>query len=56
MRTCIDICYDRCISRFKNTKKNYTEGDLENFKNKKLGMYKWYKSLNKFLVNVDTIK
>ena len=56
MRTCIDTCYDRCISRFKNTKKNYTEGGLENFKNKKLGMYKWYKSLNEFLVNVNAIQ
>lgn len=56
MRTCIDKCYSRCIDRWKrrrNEKFNgYTEDDLEKYKNKKIRMYKWYKSLNKFIEKI----
>lgn len=59
MRTCIDTCYNRCINRYiKKCEENnwkYTTKDLEKYKNKKLGMYKWYKNLNKFLDNINRI-
>ncbi|MBE6153855.1 MAG: hypothetical protein E7166_06505 [Firmicutes bacterium] len=53
MRTCVDTCYNRCITRWKNTMKDYTKEELETYSNRKLGMYKWYKSLNKFLENIS---
>lgn len=53
MRTCINTCYNRCIDRWKNQKANYSEEELEKYSYKKSGMYSWYKSLNKFLYNVD---
>lgn len=55
MRTCVDTCYDRCINRWKNINKNYTEEDLQKYSNRKLGMYSWYKFLNKFLANVNKL-
>lgn len=30
--------------------------ELEKYFNKKLGMYSWYKSLNKFLENINNYK
>jgi hypothetical protein len=35
--------------------KNYTDVDLEEYSNKKLNMFDWYKSLNEFLVNVERL-
>ena len=55
MRTCIDTCYERCINRWKTLTKNYTNEELEKYSNKKLGMYTWYKSLNKFLQNIENL-
>ncbi len=57
IRTCLDNCYYRCIERWKNKKNNnYSKEELENFKNKKLGIYRWYKSLNNFITNIDNYK
>ena len=55
MRTSIDECYNRCISRWKSIMKDYTIEELEKYKKKKIGMYKWYKSLNIFIENVNKI-
>lgn len=55
MRTCVDTCYNRCINRWKNINKNYTNEELQMYSNKKLGMYKWYKSLNEFLENINKL-
>ena len=30
--------------------------ELIRYQNRKLGMFEWYKSLNKFLENVDNLK
>ena len=30
--------------------------ELTRYQNRKLGMFEWYKSLNKFLENVDNLK
>ena len=53
MRTCIDTCYERTLNRWKNLNKNYTEEEYQKYADRKKGMFKWYKSLNKFLDNVD---
>jgi len=55
MRTSIDKCYQRCISRWKNINNDYREEELAKFKNKKLGMYKWYKNLNMFIDKIDKL-
>ncbi len=49
LRTCIDTCYNRAVERFKNTKKDYSQTELENYKKKKLAIYQWYKYTNKFI-------
>lgn len=55
MRTCINTCYNRCIERWKSQRTNYTKEELEKYSNKKLGMYSWYKTLNKFIEEVDKL-
>lgn len=55
MRTCIETCYDRCLDRWKLNKKEYTDEEYQKFYNKKLDMFNWYKSLNKFLEKVDKL-
>lgn len=56
MRTSIDKCYERCINRWKSrTNNNYSKEELEKFKNKKSGMYEWYKSINKFIENINKL-
>ena len=51
-------CYDT-ISSFSNKYGGIIIFDLneeDKFKNKKLGIYRWYKNLNIFISNVDKIK
>ena len=55
MRTSIDTCYKRVLNRFNIKNPNATDVEREKFANKKLGMYKWYKSLNKFLEKIDRL-
>ncbi len=55
MRTCINTCYNRCIERWKSQRTNYTKEELEKYSNKKLEMYSWYKTLNKFIEEVDKL-
>ena len=44
------------VNRWKEISKNYNEEELIRYQNRKLGMFEWYKSLNKFLENVDNLK
>ena len=53
IRTSIEECYKRVINRWKETNKNYNEEELEKYKNKKIGMFEWYKSLNDFIINLN---
>lgn len=55
LRTSVNKCYKRVIDRWKKMNENYTEDDLIKYQNKKLGMYKWYKSLNEFIKNIDSL-
>ena len=49
LRTCINNCYNRCIERYINNNKNITKQELENYKEKKKSIYKWYKYTNECL-------
>ena len=53
IRTCIDTCYKRTIERFKLNNKNYTEEELNKYKERKKAIYKWYKYSNDFLEKID---
>ena len=55
MRTSIDKCYQRCIDRWKSLNKDYTEEELKKYSDKKLGMYSWYKDINKFTIKVESL-
>ena len=55
MRTSVDTCYERCISRWMCSHNNYSLEELENYKNKKRGIYSWYKGLNQFINRVDKL-
>ena len=46
IRTCIDTCYNRTISRFKDNNPNYTNEELEKYMEKKKSIFKWYKFSN----------
>lgn len=57
LRTDIDTCYNRTISRWINNHKinniNYTEEELNAFKERKRAIYKWYKYTNLFIEDID---
>jgi len=55
IRTCIDNCYNRTIERYKKNNPNYTEEELESYKNRKKGIYEWYKQTNEFLDKIERI-
>lgn len=54
MRTGIETCYERTLNRWKNINE-YDEEKYLKFANKKIGMFNWYDSLNKFLEEVDKL-
>lgn len=56
MRTSIETCYKRVINRWKENKNNnYTDEEYQKYINKKQGMFNWYKSLNKFVDDIDKL-
>lgn len=55
MRTAIDTCYERCIERYKKSHPFFTEDELKAYKNKKKGMYTWYKETNQFIKKLEEI-
>ena len=55
IRTCIDKCFERVLYRWKNRNENYKLEDYMKYKERKKGMFKWYKSLNKFIEKVQNI-
>ena len=59
IRTDIDTCYNRTISRWINTHKqnvwNYTEEELNKYKERKKGIYSWYKETNNFINKIDKL-
>jgi adenylate kinase family enzyme len=55
MRTSINKCYERCLKRYQLTNPEYTLADLEKYKNRKMGLFKWYKGSNEFIKRIDKL-
>lgn len=59
IRTDIDTCYNRAISRWIETHKqhnwDYTEEELNAYKDRKKAIYKWYKYSNEFIEKIDCL-
>lgn len=55
IRTCIDTCYNRTIERYKKRNPNYTEDELNTFKERKKAIFKWYKGSNEFIKKIDKL-
>ncbi|MBP3461135.1 MAG: hypothetical protein J6K21_01830 [Bacilli bacterium] len=59
IRTDIDTCYNRTISRWiESHEKNgwdYTEEELNTYKERKKGIYSWYKESNEFIRKIDKL-
>lgn len=55
MRTSINTCYERVLSRWKSLMKEYTEEEYIKYAERKKGMFKWYKGINKFLENIEKL-
>lgn len=54
MRTSIETCYERTLNRWKS-KNKYNEEEYQKFANRKIGMFEWYHSLNRFLESINQI-
>ena len=55
MRTSINTCYERVLMRWKNLNQGYKEEEYLKYAERKKGMFKWYKALNKFLENIEKL-
>jgi adenylate kinase family enzyme len=55
IRTSINNCYNRTIERYKKLYSNYTEEELNNYKEKKKAIFKWYKFSNEFIKKIDEL-
>ena len=55
MRTSINTCYERVLSRWKSIMKDYSEEEYLKYADRKKGMFKWYKGINKFIENIDKL-
>ena len=49
LRTNITTCYERCISRYIDRNKDYTEEELAEYKERKKKIFKWYRFTNDFI-------
>jgi hypothetical protein len=56
LRTDIETCYNRTISRWLNNHKDgYSKDEFEKYKERKKSIFKWYKYTNDFLRKIDKI-
>ena len=53
LRTSIDTCYERVLKRWKEQNKNVTMKEYNRYKERKKGMFKWYKKINCFIDNLE---
>lgn len=53
IRTDIDTCYKRAVSRWIEQNNNYTEEELNEYKERKKKIYSWYKTTNEFIRKID---
>lgn len=55
IRTCINTCYQRCLSRYEKKMPNATIEEKSAFAMKKKNMYQWYHSLNQFILKIEKL-
>lgn len=59
LRTDIDTCYKRVVSRWIDVHKQnglgYTQNDLNNYMERKKAIYKWYLGSNEFIRKIDCL-
>ncbi len=49
IRTSIETCYKRCLDRWKYINKDFSNEEYQKYISKKMKVFDWYKSLNKFI-------
>ena len=55
IRTCINTCYQRTIERYKTINPNYTEEELNKYKERKKSLFVWYQYTNEFLDKIYSL-
>ena len=55
VRTSIENCYNRCISRYNELNSGVTKEEKEKYANKKKAIFKWYLGINNFLEKIDKL-
>jgi hypothetical protein len=53
LRTSINKCYERTLNRWKNINNDYTEEEFNKYAERKKGMFKWYRGINRFIENIE---
>ena len=56
LRTCINTCYNRCITRYQERNPQATLEELGNYHEHKRNMYNWYHSLNNLIDRLERSK
>lgn len=54
-RTSVNTCYERCIERFKKQNPNYTNEELDIYKEHKKKIFTWYKYTNEFILKIERL-
>ena len=49
LRTDVTTCYNRCLSRYINRHKDYTEAEINEYKERKRRIFVWYRNTNEFI-------
>lgn len=55
LRTSINTCFKRSEERFIKRHPGATKEEIEAHKQRKIGMFSWYKMINEFIKNVDNL-
>ena len=55
IRTDIETCYNRTINRWIKNNPSYSIEELNKFKERKKGIYSWYKYTNEFIKKIDKL-
>ncbi len=55
LRTDVDTCYNRVISRWINMHKDYNQADLNAYMKRKKAIYSWYLGSNEFIRKIDCL-
>lgn len=55
MRTSVDECFNKCVSRWTKNNPCATEDDIKGYEDKKKSMYEWYHTLNDFILKLESL-